>query len=432
MLRPVTSTVRGRAGRLVTPDGVAGLHLLVQQLWAPLVATGDYRVMVNADLDAGWDVRQRFWIVPSARNPRLLVSTGVLRGTARSLTAYRGIRDSIPSLGRVAMAGMLSAGLPVSKDQLTVERRVDAGKADAEPLATMNTVLDAELVSIIGVRTGANAKATLQLFTTEGTSAGYAKIAWNDLTTTFVLQETNTLLALQGKAGRVRVPRVLAHGTAGPFPFLVTSPLPPDVASVRGDLSLAELADVAPLQRHDVVAHTRQFKDLESSIHVLLGQSIFPSLTEPAMQLLQLLRSGQHRVPIAERWHGDLVPWNAAREPDGTLWLWDWEMSQADAAVGLDALHWYVNAGAGSEPTKLVASLISAGQNGTARLRALGLGRPQMETVAALYALTLAERSMNFAMQHHGWHLNRLQSSIVVELLRAGQVLASHSTGSRT
>lgn len=415
----------------MTVDGAPRLHSVVGQLWGPLVSSGDYRVMVNARPDPHWVVEQRLWVVASAKAPLLLVSTGARRSTARSLTAYRGIRGPVPGIGRVAMAGLLAARLPIAADQMTLERCTDAPETDAEPLAQMSRVLGAPLVSIIGVRQGANAKATLQLFTTEGVPAGYAKTAWNNLTADFVSQETETLRALRGSTGGVQVPRVLEHGTLGDLPYLVTSPLPPDVTSVRGHLRFAELVAIAPLNRRDVVGSSLQFKALSHRVKKLEEQGLYPSLTSAASQLVRLLRASGSSIPIGERWHGDLVPWNAARQRNGTLWLWDWEMSEPDAALGLDALHWRLNTGDHDLPALLPGHLITAVTEGSAQLRALGLGRSQMQTVGALYALTLAERSMQFARQHDGWHLNRLQSSTADKLLQAGLYLATKAGSAR-
>ncbi len=400
------------------------LHRLVRQLWGPLLHSDDYRVMINAVPDPGWLVQQRFRVVTSAQSPRLLVSAGPHRAVARALLAYRGIRGTVPSLGRSILAAATTVRLPLTRNELTLERRIESRVVNREPVSVLASLLNTEIVSIIGMRRGANAKATLQMFTTDGDAVGYGKIAWNKITSEFVLREIETLEDIQGRLGSVRVPMVLAHDTLGSFPFLITSPLPARVQSVQNQLSITELADLAPVQRLDLIRHSRQFLALEERVNRSSDEGVLANLAGPARRLTQVLRSSDLELPLSTRWHGDLVPWNAARDLDGTLWVWDWEMSEPDAAAGLDALHWRINGQQDNSPSQLASRLLAVLGPAASDLRALGLGGKQVDLVAALYALTVAERSMQYATEHGSWHHSRLQPLVVADLLNVGLTLA--------
>lgn len=403
------------------PDGVS---LLVRHLWGPLLNTGHYRVRVGGEADIEWEVLQRLWVSPTSRKARLLVSEAPRRPVARALTAFGGIRTSQQRVGRGLLATALRTGLPVTREHLVLERHTGARAQLPEPLQQMESVLGFPLLTIIGIRTGANAKATLQLFTRDGCPAGYAKIAWNSLTSQFVRDETRALMALRGIAGRLKVPELLGQGTVGDYPFLITRPLPSTVRMLtpRENLTIEQFAAASPAVRFCHVSETQQFRALQARLvglnHPLSAQHV------PAAQALGRALSGSSLIlPVASRWHGDLVRWNAARDPDGNIWVWDWEMSEEDAVVGLDLLHWLVNTHGGESALHLPRTLLRTVDANAQRMRALGLGRDQATLAAGLYALTIAERHLRFAAQHDGWQRNRLGPAVITELIAVGQLL---------
>lgn len=418
----------GTDRRDVLLSGPWKLQLVARQLWSPLTDSGNYRVALNAKGEPGWDVVRRFVVTPTARTPRLLVGIAEPGAMARALNSYGGLRTSRQRFGRLTTAAAVRVGLASRGDILTLERRVGSPPM-IEPLAHLEHELKAPLNAIVGVRTGANSKATLQLFSRAGEPFGYAKVAWNETTQGYVRRESEVLLELGGRAGPLRVPLVLTSGSMNGSSYLVTRPLPPDVTTLPSDrdLSVSEFTGVAPFLRFGRLESSGHFLAL---LHRIDGSQRRDSGNDIAAQLRHLatvLRTSELRLPIATRWHGDLVPWNTAEGSDGTVWIWDWEMCEEDAAVGLDVLHWSVNRQPHRTPVSTPAALVDATRSAAPVLRALGLGHRQQRALSALYALVLAERSVKLADEHGGWQYNRLQPTVVTHLLRVGRTLAEEA-----
>lgn len=417
----------------IIPAGPWELQLVARQLWWPLVSTGDYRLALNAGIEPGWEVVRRFSVTPSAKAPRLLVGVGDRRSVARALSTFGGIRTRRQRFGRLTMATATRFGLARRGDLLTLERRIGSRPTEPEPLAFLERELGRSLNTIVGIRTGANSKATVQLFTAKGRPVGYAKVGWNPITQDYVRRESEVLKELGGAAGHLRVPSVLISGAIGKSPFLVTEPLPLDVTTLpaRHHLSVEDFAAVAPVRRFDYLGGSGHFRSLLDRVRGGSSADLDGATWDRARNLAAELASSSLRVPIAARWHGDLVPWNAARDSGGSVWVWDWETCEDDAVAGLDVLHWSMNTHENRTPEATTATFLDSVRSCAPMLRALGLGHRQQLAVASLYTLTLAERSMQLASGHGGWHYNRLQPAVLDHLLRAGQTLAEQAAEQR-
>lgn len=402
------------------------LRCVVGQLWAPLVRTDAYRAVLNGRDDSEWTTEKRFSIVPSERSPRLLVTADRdRRVVAKALVAYDGIRDRKARWGRTTLSTAMRLNLPLGRDALSLQRRRGTHPEVVEPISHMEALLGEPATVIIGVRTGANGKATLQMFDAQGAASGYAKMAWNELTRTFVQTEIETMRALANEDHDFRVPGLLTHGTLGDMPYLMSQPLPLDVRSVpaRHELAHSELADVAPIAHIAPVRDSAQFISLAVRAEELGRFPMTLAHGEALNDLVSRLSHQDSPLPIGTRWHGDLVPWNVARQPDGSLWIWDWEMSEQGTAVGMDVLHWHTTLLSHTDPSATASAVQSARATSIAVLRALGLGHRQSLIVAALYCATVVERNLRFVAQHGGWQLNRLPHSAIVELLAVGREL---------
>lgn len=417
----------------IIPSGPWELQLVARQLWWPLVSSGDYRLALNTVADPDWEVVRRFSVIPSAKAPRLLVGVGDRRPVARALSTFGGIRTRRQRLGRLTTATATRFGLARRGDLLTLERRVGSRPTEPEPLAFLERELGRPLNTIVGVRTGANSKATVQLFSEDGQPVGYAKVGWNPITQDYVRRESEVLRELNGSAGRLRVPTVLASGAIGESHFLVTHPLPLDVTTLPPGhhLSVEDFAGVAPVRRFDSMGGSGQFRALSDRVMAGSGVELGGDTWGRARSLATTLGSSSLRMPVAARWHGDLVPWNAARDSTGGVWVWDWETCEDDAVAGLDVLHWSINTHENRAPADTTSTFVDSVVSCAPMLRALGLGRRQQLAVASLYALALAERSMQLASGHGGWHYNRLQPAVLDHLLRVGQDLAEQASDQR-
>lgn len=401
----------------------------VQQLWGRALATGDYRIVARRSPSPTWEQLRTFRVLGLPSRPALLVERGDDRAVARALLAYGGLRTWKARTVRAAAAGASWLGTPSFGQDLFLERRPGADLT-VEPLTGIAAALHRPVLAHIGVRSGANAKPTAQLFTPAGAPVGYAKLAWNDLTAAFVQTETARLQMLGGRAGKTQTPRVIASGTTGGLPFFVSEPLPLGVRQLQqpDDLSIEALCTLSPVLR---TAVPRTSGHLASIVHRLEQNRAHPLLRRvegPLLDLARRLAGSQHEVPILSFDHGDLVPWNTCRDADGTVWLWDWESSQTDTLAGSDALHWLVHAIHGPRPRDLVAGLHDVRDRAAQVHRGLGMGFAASHVAVAFYVLHSCERSAQWALGHATWERNRIGEDDILGLTALGRASIDRAT----
>lgn len=401
----------------------------VQHLWGRALATGDYRVVQRPSRSSSWEQLRSFLVLGRPSRPALLVERGDNRAVAHSLLAYRGLRTWKPRAVRTAVAAGHRLRIPLLGQDLTLERRPGADPT-MEPLAAISATLQQPVMAHIGVRTGANAKATAQLFSAAGTPVGYAKVAWNDLTAAFVHTEIARLQVLAGRAGATRTPLLVGNGATAGLPFLVSEPLPLGVRQLRkaDDLSIEALCKISPVLR---TAVPRTSGHLAAIVYRLEESQDHPLLRRvggPLVDLAQRLERSQHEVPILSFDHGDLVPWNACRDTDGTVWVWDWESSQTDTLAGSDALHWFLHATYGPRPDDLVSRLHGVRERAAQVHRGLGMGPAASDLATAFYVLHSCERSAGWAIAQGSWGRNRIGEDEILSLAALGRAAADRAS----
>jgi hypothetical protein len=388
--------------------GMDPLALMVEQLWGPAVVDDAVRIAVGPP-GPGWVEQESYWMFPTADRAKLLLPRGPRAVTAAAATNYRGMRRPTKNLGRSAMGVLARSGVPLSPARLSVSVR--SGRADVAaglPLATLAEALGVDVVhAASGVRGGANRKATLHLLGATGEPLGYAKFGWNAITDHFVRTEGSALRAVGGRVGPMRAPALLAEVDYHGHPVIVTEPLPLDVRGARSR-SLAppspqELFSLCPVVRQGRVRDTEHFGALVDRIELLDGDAVAGGVVEPARSLLTTLRSQDGPVPVTARWHGDLAPWNRARDRSGQLWVWDWETAEPDAVAGLDALHWAFSVRRPASGRNSAVDLAGCLRDAASHLRAAGVHPDRWGDVAAVYALTVAERAAGLALRAGGW-----------------------------
>lgn len=407
------------------------LQDVVRYLWGRAIDTGDYRVVdpVQCPAVPGWRTLRVFDVIGPSARPALLVERGRPGDVARSLVAYRRLRTWKPQAARLALAATARAGIPLPGRSLQLQRREAADPSPVEPLSAVAAELDRRFNALVGIRRGANAKATAQLFASGGEPLGYAKVAWNALTEGYVRTEAHRLAALAGRAGSVHTPRLAAVGEALGMSFLVSEPLPAGVGRLRHaeDLTLADLCGIAPVVRAARPGATAQLEQLTGRLAGGRDDPVLARVWGPLADLADRLGSSRVELPVAAYDHGDLVPWNAARNRDGAIWVWDWESSQEDTVAGTDVVHWFVHAVHGPAPQDLAAAIADAGHRAAPALRALGMGTVESRLAVAVYVLISAERACSLARQHGGWSRNRVSVDTVLELTRLGRELVSRT-----
>lgn len=413
------------AARVVDGAGAGPLDDVVRQLWGPALG-GDLRVTVAARGAArpapapGRRVVEEYWAVPDAGRARLLVPAASRRVTAAALTAYPGLRPPRVRLVRALLALAARCGAPPGRDLV----QVDAPDGEPGPVALAARAAGADGAhAAVGVRRGANAKPTLQLLDAVGRPVGFAKLAWDVQSADFVRVEDETLVAVAASAdasvgsvtqgardvrsARVHAPRVLGRGERGGYPYVVTEPLPrsarrPGPADAPGP---AELLALAPVVRTAPAAATAHVRDIGARLRSAAAPTDAGEgarLLERALALHGALEEEAAPVLVAARWHGDLVPWNAARDADGVLWVWDWETAEPDVVAGLDGVHWIMNAPRPA-PDRVPDALRR--REGAIRSLLAGVGHDAraQDVVLAVYVLALAERGLSLARARGSW-----------------------------
>lgn len=372
---------------------------------------------------------ERYHVLPAPAHPRLLLpmaSPAVLRG---AVTHYRGLRRPPANAARSLLGVVAATGLPLSRHRVVVQVPAGtAGEVAAEdlPLATIARHLGHErLHATFGVRTGANRKATLQLLADDGASVGYAKLGWNSTANAYVETETAALTEVGGRPGLLRAPSVLAAFTQAGRPVVVVEPLPADVRGLRGPQQAptsAELYTLTPVVRTDVPGSTAHLAALRKRLRELADDPVVSSTVGVGLSLADLVAADPRQVPVQERWHGDLTPWNCARQRDGQLWAWDWESSETDVVAGLDAVHWNFSVARESGPLDRI-TLAACVEQARPHLSAAGWARDDHGLVAAVYVLTVVERAAALAAREGGWERLWIQPDRLAALVAEGRAL---------
>lgn len=394
---------------------------VIEQVWAPALSDTRVRVVLNPRPDSAWGDVERYWLVPDASRARLLLPCRPRAAAVGLLLNYRRLRDPRTQAARVVLAGLVRTGLPAGRDVVAVQVRRDApGMAASLALSRITEVVGGPVVAAIGVRTGDNRKATLQLADPAGRPVGYAKVGWNGPSDEMVATEARALAQLNGGSGSVQVPRLLGTTQVHGHGVTISAALPLTAStsrSARPALTSTELADLSPVVRHGPVGQTGQFRALRARLRALRDAPLVAELVGRAEGLADLVEGDVRSLAVLARWHGDFSPWNTARDEHGRLWVWDWENSEDDAVTGLDALHWAAGCLrlADEDPgTTPLSSYVDVARH---HLDALGVARPVRVLVAATYALSVAERAATLAASAGSWSDAFLRPSSLQRLL---------------
>jgi len=404
------------------------LDHLVEQLWAPALATGDVRVAADPTPDPRWVDVERYWAVPDLAHARILIPRVNATVTGSALTNYRGLRFPTTNLIRAGAGSFARLGLPLSRHTVAVQVRSDsAGVCEALPLTLLAHELGvAPVHASIGIRTGDNRKATLALVDGRGRPLGYAKFGWDAVTDGFVATEARALSKFGGLAGPARAPAVLAQLEYHGHPVVVTQPLPLDVRGATNRVAAPtpqEVFFLTPVCRRAAPRDTEHLAQVAARLAALTADPVCGPVAARAGCLLEHITDVDDPVPVTERWHGDLTPWNRARERDGQLWVWDWENCEDDAVAGLDPLHWAFSSRRLSHAHLAPDALAGCLADASRHLAAAGVRREAWPVIAGIYALVVVERACALAAHHRSWHSVWIAPDAVLALLGQAQRL---------
>ncbi len=408
----------------------ARIDLLAEQLWAPALESGAARLAAGTSAGDGWTVAETYVVLPNVRKATMLMPASPRSATVGALLNYRGLRKPVQNVQRMLLGGWALTGAPLPFPRLSVTTRAES-LDPMLPMAVLSRELDSgPLFASIGVRTGANRKATLQLVDGHGSPVGYAKLGWETYSDEAVRREA-AALSEAPSSGPTRAPGLLWSGTVQGRPCLVTKPLPLSARAVRGaavEPSPEELYALLPLTRRAPVATSLQYRDLRRRVAELPRSACPEPLRALLEGLLDDVGSYPQALPLTERWHGDFTPWNAARDDAGTLWCWDWESSERDAVAGMDPLHWHLTAATEMGQRLDGALLAQAAEKAWPSFVATGGSRDQWAVAIATYAATLTERACRLAAGAGGWEEQWVLPGQIEDVLRTSAAMrGAHS-----
>jgi hypothetical protein len=333
------------------------------------------------------------FVLPSLRDPRLLVPAGRRAGAA-AVRRYGEPGSVRARLGRRALGLALASGAgPVLlRDRLRI--RVPAGAPTLE--AYLSGQLGGEvLLSLHLGAARANRKPVLQLLTPGGRTVAYAKVGITPLTSRLVQAERAALDQVEAaRLATVTAPRVRHLGRWQGLDVLILSALPvwpPRARRPLGDGQLTKaMAEVAGLARlpAEPLAGGRYLRGLTDRLAAAPASAdraaLDAELTELACQ------HGQRELALGA-WHGDWTPWNMACTSGGLL-LWDWERFAGGVPVGFDALHYQLQSDvvtARADPALAAAGLVERAPD---LLAPLEVGAAPARLTALLYLAELSAR----------------------------------------
>lgn len=306
---------------------------------------------------------------------------------ARTLRAYNRLRPGRVRVARSVLATAFGLGLGRA---VAVPRSIEVPVGHESLLDHLATALGRSELCFAGT---ARARAgfvtpVLQLFTVDGTCVGFAKIGWDDVTRAMVATEADALeRAAVAGLRRVHVPEVLWHGRWHDLAVLVTAPMPAAVRrlATRDRVHAPALGEIAAIDgpvRTTRLCDSSYWRDAARTT----GEAAVAGDTALADRF-ELLDRMHGDVELAfGRWHGDLVPWNLARD-GAALHAWDWAYSAPGVPLGFDALHFAYLPTVVLDGTPPDEASTLAAVNVTPVLAALGLDAAQRAAVVALHRL---------------------------------------------
>jgi hypothetical protein len=277
-----------------------------------------------AALEPVSDRRAAGWFAfTSAAGSTLLLPAGPARGRRRSLLRYHDGQGLAERAARTAAAFALGWAPAVSSVPVA---------ETSGPSPVIGAILDCfggegRTAAVTLGPPRANRKAVVAVLDAAGVVLGYAKVAHDATTRRLVANEQAWLTRLDGRAGRLRTPRLLAS-----------------VEMAGRHLVVLDALASSPLGRRRV----DELTDLANEVHQACGPPATEALGGSAWaDAVRAVVSNDSARSLLAHWadrpvavgpgHGDLSPWNVVRAR-GVVGLLDWEYALDGVPCGLDAL----------------------------------------------------------------------------------------------
>jgi len=342
-------------------------------------------------------------VLPSGRRPRLLVPSGrrasaaaVRRyGEPGSVTAWAGSRALALALAAGGASVGLGGRLRVSADPPAGTPDPPAGTADL-PAGTIEAYLRSVLgyEVLISTHLGAaraNRKPVLQLLTTRGETAGFAKVSVNPLTRDLIRAERAALDTLAAEDFReLTVPRVLHHGQWQGREVLILNALPVwrRRKALRPGQLTAAMTEVAAVggRSRGPLAGSDYLARLQGRLEASQAGPDRAALSDA----LDTLAAAGAELSFGA-WHGDWTGWNMASTADGLL-VWDWERFDLGVPAGFDFLHYRLQSDVVRRRRPPADAAADCVRNAPGWLAPLGVATTEAHLVAILYLAELSAR----------------------------------------
>jgi hypothetical protein len=308
------------------------------------------------------DRRAQFLVVPSRRSPRLLVPRHNHAAASAAMRRFSSSLTPGETVKRLAVAAALRGRLDrLFPDRLTYD--------DVRPslVGHLADVLGEQVDVSIGLGSARqNRKPVLQVFDRRGRSLAFVKVGDNPAARGHVEAEARAFVTLRGHQlpPDLEIPDLIWQGDWEGLVLLVITALETSPRQHPGQW-------VLPTATMD--AFSRSFGHDEQRLTDCAWwpwADATPALVSD-VPTRERLRDGldglaglasDRRLPIGA-WHGDWTPWNQSRSR-GRLQLWDWERFEVGVPIGLDRVHYAVNAklrSDGATPASLREGLRLAG-----------------------------------------------------------------------
>lgn len=376
-------------------DQVAYAQDTVARLWP---GDGPPRVTRRpATHGTGNDV-QSWYLLPNPRRPTMLVPSSVPQASRMLQRHGQGI---FPHLVRGGMAKAIRAGLLGWTPMLRLQVTTQSG-ADARPSDSVLRHIAASLPAVrsCGLILGTprpNRKPVLQLFASDGSTIGFAKVGVTPATRHLVQTEAANLQVLGGAGLRlIEVPKILYFGTFNDADVLVLSPMTSSQERRGPQIPIPAMRELAQ------VSATGSEPLLSSDYWRKLEREVVASTPLPgASRTEHLMRVAAERWGTAlvdlGSWHGDWAPWNMGHRGD-LVQLWDWERFGSPVPIGFDAIHFLAQGVRHDRPDTIQREADLENQVESLLVK-MGspLGAKEPRLVLALYLMTLSARFAQMA-----------------------------------
>ncbi len=275
----------------------------------------------------GWASAHKYVAAPNAATANQLLpwslATIVAAGGRRSLDRpwTRRARDAV---GTAALLGRAA----IRRDE---QVGIIAGQTPMIDVLRDELTLPIHRVVILCGPPRANQKPVLQAIDRFGRTVAFAKLAWNDLTTTLLAHEKVVLTDLATRQlGSVQIPRVIGTGIVDGVSWLALSPV--RARAARHPLTHLDAADAIARATGTETASLGQANLADAMAQRAAGLPLATAAVE------RLVNDHGARPLVIGSWHGDFVPWNMSAGTS-TIAVWDWERFATGVPIGFDRLH---------------------------------------------------------------------------------------------